>query len=113
MKHLITIFSFLMMLLPMNSFSMEPPGYWMCYQTGHIEKSVKVALSPIFLAESNHEEKELLFEKVTKEQLKTFVPDFSARCENYQSQEKANEFLKTKLKMLEKEGVGLIWIKFP
>ena len=108
-----TILTFLM-LLPMQASSEEQTGYWMCYQTGHIEKKVKVAISPIFIASSGHDEKSLLFEKVTKDQLQdAFVPDFSARCEDYQSQEKANDFLKTKLRMLKKEGVELIWIKFP
>ena len=108
----------LALFLPMNAYSgdyeSEKNQYWICHQVGYSGKRIAVALSNVFESQANdYYAKEKIFEDIIENLLgDEFEPEFSARCEDYTSQRKAQKYRKRKLSKYKKENFKLYRIEF-
>ncbi len=68
------IMALAILLFPLSVSAGAPHGeYWVCHQSGHIEKNVTVVLTTPFISAGSDDEKVAMFEMSVKQQLKAFT----------------------------------------
>ena len=88
--------------------------YWVCMQSGTMEKAPAYVVSNIFVTDlDSYEKTERLFEKVAvKHSEGKFQPEFRAVCRNFQTEKKAAKYLKKNIELANLRKFMILWVDF-